>query len=101
MPSKKGPKSFPKILLSNENDKMIPEQVVADYMNTFFANIGTPSTVLDGEVDDRPMVQSQKSDNQDINFTLDPITNFEVELLINKINASKSSGITSLSSKLF
>ena len=69
MPSKKGPKSSPKILLSNENDKMIPEQVVADYMNTFFANIGTPSIVPDGEVDNRPMVQSQKSDHQDINFT--------------------------------
>ena len=40
MPSKKGMSSSPKISISGDDDKIIEESMIADYMNDYFAKTG-------------------------------------------------------------
>ena len=102
MPSKKGHKLNNKVSLSDNEELPIQEHKVAEYMNTFFANLGAGNDTFSSGTSNRSETNTlkQNEDLQDNNFTLETVSRFEIELLINKINTSKSSGITSLSSKL-
>ena len=100
MPSKKGNRSDAKISLNHDNNDTMHDYEVADYMNNFFVSLGDPNRPPDDATNEKytpqPLIQNQ-ADN---NFTLDPITTHEINTLVRKINISKSSGITLLSSKL-
>ena len=97
MPGKKGNKTnTKKILLTDDYNLPIHEHDTAQYMNEFFAKLGTVNRTH-VELEDNDEIQQSQNDDD---FTLDPITKFEIEALIRKINISKSSGISFLSSKL-
>ena len=124
MPSKKGNKdNSKKISLSDDQDQELRDCDIAGYMNTFFAGIGNPDSLIHnsaigldssnsvtdpdsgsslnlelglGEKGSQDPNQSEITDS----FNIDLISKREVESLINKINISKSSGIELISSKL-
>ena len=119
MPNKKGSKINSKILLQDENDDNIPDTKIADYMNNFFANIGSNVT-NNGNEDNLSCnspagnapeglvaedISSSNTDNSASTQSEDALifshtSRPEVEALVRKINTSKSSGISMLSSKI-
>ena len=114
MPSKKGMSSSPKISISGDDDKIIEESMIADYMNDYFAKTGSLGSQTNKTPDrnsrpptspysDTPRADDPNTyDKEEAGnaFDFEPISRIEVDRLISKINISKSSGITLLSSKL-
>ena len=118
MPNKKGTKSTSRITVCNEKDEVIDRGKVVSIMNDYFVGLGkvTNRTVKDNESHqnnpnpkDINIIQTPTHtavnsevgiDLESDQFDFKPISRVEVEGLIRKINVSKSSGITLLSSKL-
>ena len=103
MPPTKGAKSSAKIVLSDDHGTEIEGTHTADYLNNFFANIGNSDkpimdiTEVDLETSTNPHPDPDQPNKP---FILEPISNLETRALVTKINISKSSGITALSSRL-
>ena len=100
MPNKKGAKNDSQILLADDNEVIIEEPLVADHLNDFFVNIGQRdkplSRVKEGAINTLAHLQYETYDP----FSITSISRRETEALVDKINISKSSGITDLSSRL-
>ena len=101
MPRKKGNKNNAKIILTDEQDTTIDDNLVSKHLNDFFVNIGGPNGPMNPIADTDPTTQDYAQTNlSDDFFSPEPIIRMEVRALVDKINCSKSSGITTLSSKL-
>ena len=119
MPTKKGNNIEPRISIVEENGRAVEENTLANFMNEYFANMGKlPQTTSKVPSTDSTSFKTQNTQNKtqkidpatpqfqpyheeaDKPFQFMPITRMEVERLLRKINISKSSGITFLSSKL-
>ena len=101
MPNKKSNETNAKILLSNKHSESIRDCDIAGYMNNFFVNIGNPVSPTDTNTNNTvSLCPSQSVLNNEEDFHIDSISKKEVEALVDKINVSKSSGISLLSSKL-
>ena len=121
MENKKGSDNKSKISIHDKDEKNILETDIADIMNEYFVNLGKPGTKAKAakdsnsknNKDDKEPI-SDRTPNKDRNNSVSPALNTsvidemdfipcsvrEVETLISKINISKSSGLTLLSSKL-
>ena len=121
MPSKKGQNSEPQISIMDDNNEAIKDYATADFMNEYFASLGsmpkktcndsrtpkkqspTPPTPKNQSLDS-PTVPPHKCPSEEETekpFEFVSVSRVEVDRLLRKINISKSSGITFLSSKLF
>ena len=116
MPSKKGAKNDAKISLQTEDDKNVPGEKIPDHLNTFFANIGnindSPKSIDLTDLSQLPSESSMPHSEEPINqkqhvvspeedmLNFSSVSRAEVEMLVRKINISKSSGINLLSSRL-
>ena len=109
MPSKKGNQKSNTLSLRDDNDELVGNHLLAEYVNSFFANIGTPNTDTTGTASFQSQaghdgtvgpVQGLDSPPEEGLLELTPVTKFEVETIIKKINISKSSGITFISSRI-
>ena len=101
MPNKKGAKKHSKISITDEDNVSFNNNLVADHLNEFFANIGQRDKPLNRTANCTPEVLSQLWKGEtDGSFNTDIISLQETKALVDKINISKFSGITLLSSKL-
>ena len=101
MPSKKGSRTNATIRLTNENDVQIDKNLTSKHLNDFFVNIGGPIKPMNSTgcnlTSSSYQMQTEQTDNI---FNIETVSIREVQVLVDKINVSKSSGITTLSSKL-
>ena len=125
IPSKKGVTNHPKITITNKDEELVADGLVANFMNAYFAGLGNNNNKQNNTNKDPPPFSPSHSSQTDlstppdadpttegnVNSTVDDtddteyfhfsqIINVEVESLVNRINISKSSGIHQLSSKL-
>ena len=115
MPNKKGSMNTTPISLSKNNNETVEVEETADFLNNYFVGLGTPKNNFDdtsninnpsnigsSNVVISPLETHVQSDSGEGGELLEfgPITKIEVEILIKKINISKSSGITLPSSRL-
>ena len=116
MPNKKGSMNTTPVSLSKNNNETVEVEGTADFLNNYFVGLGTPknnnldntsninnpSNIGSSNVASSTLETHVQSDNGEGGELLEfgPITKMEVEILIKKINISKSSGITLLSSRL-
>ena len=115
MPNKKGITNHPKIAIVDENNEAIADENIADFMNDYFANLGdakqsakqncppSPPPPPPPQLNSLPYTDVNSEESSDhvtnqLHFL--PVSKFEVEPLIKRINTSKSSGIAQLSSRL-
>ena len=109
IPSKKGSAESTKIMISDTNNEIIEGEKIADYMNCYFANLGSPPNTtrnppsppnLPNKTHSPPSAVGHDRQIEENIFNIMKILKIEVQVLIDKINVSKSSGIDFLSSKL-
>ena len=103
MPNKKGTNNGSKILLHDEGEPITDCCNIANHMNKFFASLGTvdnPKPRISDSDPNSPISQNLSPNEEESSFNFELVTAVEVEALIRKINVSKSSGITMLSSKI-
>ena len=101
MPNKSGTNNYSKIHLLDENKAEIEEGIIADHLNEFFVNIGSKGKPMN-RTSDSPLNISPgpETEGRDDPLSIHPVSKRETEALVDKINISKSSGITWLSSKI-
>ena len=103
MPNKKGTNNGSKILLHDKGEAITDCYNIANHMNKFFANLGTVDNPMPRNSDsdpNSPMSKNLSPNEEESSFNFELVTTVEVEALIRKINVSKSSGITMLTSKI-
>ena len=103
MPNKKGTNNGSKIFLHDKGEAITDCYNIANHMNKFFANLGTvdnPMPKISDSDPNSPISQNLSLNEGESSFNFELVTAAEVEALIRKINVSKSSGITMLSSKI-
>ena len=109
MPNKKGANNGAKISLYNTDaddiEREVKPEMVADYLNTFFVNIGNTEEPPTNKTNQAPLKDSDVQEQPPIVpkeniLEFSQFSKSEVESLVRKINISKSSGMNLLSSRL-
>ena len=107
IPNKKGQQNNTKISIKKDKNGAINDCELAGIMNEFFANLGNPQPkgkkpipTLHRNDPNMSEDENEQQNESDPPFDLILFSRFEIENLIRKVNISKSSGITLLSSRL-